>query len=64
MCPFCVFTQVFFAHGFLLFCILCFELGFLLVASESYLMGLNVLYHLRYLCVMCCMWVDINGCKH
>jgi hypothetical protein len=60
----CVFTQVFFAHGLVLFCILCFELGFVLVASESYLMGLNLLYHLGYLCIMCCMWVDINGCKH
>jgi hypothetical protein len=42
---------------------LCFGLGFLLVVSESHF-GLDVMYHLKYFYVMCCMCDDNNSCKH
>ncbi len=60
MCFSCVFV-VLCDSWFLLF--LCFGLGFLFVISESYF-GLDVVYHLGYLYVMCCMCDDNNSYRH
>jgi hypothetical protein len=48
---------------FMVLSFLCFGLGFLLVINESYF-GLDVVYHLRYFYVMCCICDDNNSYMH
>jgi hypothetical protein len=38
--------------------------GIFVLFQVSFIFDLDVLYHSRYLCVMCYMYVDSNGCKH
>jgi len=61
VCRFFLCFAILFDSWFLL--LLCFGLGFLLVASESYF-GLDVVYHFRYLYVMCYICDDNNSCRH
>jgi hypothetical protein len=52
---FCIYANV-------IIFLVCFGLGFLLAIVVSHF-GLDVVYYLRYLYVMCCMCDDNNNCR-